>query len=97
MGSVTLSPAAAADSVCHEEQLVIWAGDLVGRLSIEDYFRDLSYDEGLELTACVKDEIKRIVSAAFNHPEVRAIKGAGIRPRPTEGAALPAPPLQGDE
>ena len=62
-------PAKAAEHVCHDEQMVIWAGDLVGRLSMGDWLRDLSYDEGIDLHEAVKQEIKSIVEQAFTHPE----------------------------
>lgn len=71
MSAVLLKhPAKAAELVCHDEQLEIWANDFIGRLSIEEFFRDgIDYSEGLELVACVKAEIKSIVEQAFTHPE----------------------------
>jgi hypothetical protein len=54
------------DDVCHDEQMVIWSGDLVGALALEKYIRDgLSYDEVLDLHEIVKREIRSIVEAAF--------------------------------
>jgi hypothetical protein len=71
MSAVILThPAKAAELVCHEEQLQIWAGEIVGRLSVGGYLRDdLSYDDGIALGREVEDEIKSIVAAAFTHPE----------------------------
>lgn len=66
-------PALAAERVCHDEQLLIWAGNLVGRMSMAGWLRDdLSYDDGLDMHAAVKAEIKRIVEIAFTHPEALA-------------------------
>jgi len=73
--TVILGPAAAAEAVCHEEQLRIWANDLVGLLSMENYLReDLDYSEGADLEQMVMCEIKKIVESAFDHPEARTIK-----------------------
>ena len=75
MATVILNPAAAADLVCHEEQLRIWANDLVGLLSMENYLReDLDYSEGVEIEAAVMREIKKIVESAFDHPEAATIR-----------------------
>lgn len=73
--TVILSPAAAAEVVCHEEQLRIWAHDnLMGGLATGDYLRDLSYDEGLELERMLMRELKSIIATAFDHPEARTIR-----------------------
>ncbi len=75
MASIILSPAAAAETVCHEEQLVVWSSDVVGLLSMMGWLRDdLSYDDGVELDLAIQGEIKRIVQSAFDHPEARTIK-----------------------
>lgn len=74
MASVILLPEAAVDRICHDEQMVIWADDLVGSLSVYGFLRDdLSYDDGIELNEAVKREIRSIVSAALNHPEARTV------------------------
>jgi len=63
-------PAKAAEEVCHEEQLEIWANEIVGRLSIEGYLRDdISYDDVIDIHKSIADEIKSIVASAFTHPE----------------------------
>lgn len=74
--TVILSPAAAAETVCHEEQLRIWAHDhILAALSMGDYLRDdLSYDDGIELERMLMHEIKRIIEIAFDHPEARTIR-----------------------
>lgn len=73
--TIILGPKAAADEVCHEEQMVIWASDFVGMLSLGNWLRDdLSYGDGVDLTECVKHEIRSIIESAFDHPEVRTIK-----------------------
>lgn len=73
---VILSPRAAAETVCHEEQLRIWAHDnLVGGLVLGDYLRgDLSYDDGLELERMLMRELKCVIEMAFDHPEARTIR-----------------------
>ena len=74
--TIILSPAAAANEVCHEEQLRIWAHDnIVGALALGDWLRDdLSYDDKIELEHTMMREIKRIIEMAFDHPEARTIK-----------------------
>lgn len=75
MGIVILNPAAAADAVCHEEQLRIWAEEIVGCLSMEGYIReDMSYDDAIDIQKMIMREIKSIVEAAFDHPESRTIR-----------------------
>lgn len=73
--TVILSPQAAAAEVCHDEQMVIWASDFVGMLSIYGWLKDdLSYSDGVDLTEAVKRELRSIIEAAFDHPEARTIK-----------------------
>jgi hypothetical protein len=74
--SIILTPAAAAQEVCHEEQLRIWAHDhIIGALALGGWLRDdLSYDDKIELEECMMREIKRIVEIAFDHPEATIIK-----------------------
>lgn len=70
-----LSPAAAVDAICHEEQLRIWADDhIISTLAQEGYFReDLSYDDKIDIERIVQREIKSILVAAFDHPNARTI------------------------
>lgn len=73
--SLVLGPARAADLACHDEQLEVWANDVIGYLSMEGWLRDdLSYDDIIDLNEAVKREIKRIVASAFAHPEVNCIR-----------------------
>lgn len=72
--TVILGPAAAAETVCHDEQLRIWAEEIVGMLSLGNYLRDLDYSEGIELHKDVARELKSIIESAFDHPEARTIK-----------------------
>lgn len=73
--SVILLPTRAAEEVCHEEQLRIWANDLVGAISMEGYLReDIDYAEGVEIEAMVMREIKKVVEAAFDHPAAVTIR-----------------------
>ena len=69
----------AAQAACHEEQMIVWSGEVVGALGMGDFLREgMSYDEGLDLVATVEREIKRIVSSAFSHPEaISALKSSG--------------------
>lgn len=71
---IILTPAAAVQAVAHDEQLRIWAEEVVGVLSVNGYLRDLDYAEGVELHADVAREIKSILESAFDHPEARTIK-----------------------
>lgn len=73
--TIILSPEAAADAICHDEQLRIWADDIIGMLSVEKYLRDdLSYSDAVDLQTVVMREIKSIITMAFDHPEARTIK-----------------------
>ena len=57
----------AAERVCHEEQMVIWSGEVVGRLNMGGCFRDdLTYDDLLEINAAISEEIRSIVGSAFD-------------------------------
>jgi hypothetical protein len=63
-------PAKAAELVCHDEQMVVWAGGLAGMLNMGGWLRDdLSYDDGIEMQEAIKRELRSIVSMAFTHPE----------------------------
>ena len=74
MASVTLLPTAAVDRICHDEQMVIWAGDVVGALSLGDFLRsDLSYDDSLDLHDVIKRELRSVIRMALDHPEARTV------------------------
>lgn len=63
-------PAKAAQAVCHEDQLVEWSSEMMGRLSMGGWLRnDMSYDDGIEMDRAIRDEIRCIVESAFTHPE----------------------------
>lgn len=63
-------PAKAAELVCHDEQLRIWADDVVGLMSMEGWLKDdLSYGDGVDLVNAIKRELKKVVESAFTHPE----------------------------
>jgi hypothetical protein len=74
--SVILLPSKAAEEVCHEEQLRIWADDhIIGALAQEGYFRDdLSYDDKIDIEQIVMREIKGIIESAFDHPAAVTIR-----------------------
>lgn len=72
---IVLTPKAAAASVCHDEQLTIWASDFVGMLSVGGYLRDdLDYSDGVDLDHAVRRELRSIIEMAFTHPEVIALR-----------------------
>jgi hypothetical protein len=73
--TVILNPAAAADEVCHDEQMVIWANNFAGMLSMGGWLRDdIDYSEGADMQEAIKRELRSIIEAAFDHPEARTIK-----------------------
>jgi len=74
--SVILLPSKAAEEVCHEEQLRIWAHDhILAALTMEGYLRDdLSYDDGIDMEKMVMREIKSIIESAFDHPAAVTIR-----------------------
>lgn len=73
--TIILNPSAAAAEVCHEEQMVVWASDFVGMLSLGNYLRDdIDYSEVVDLHEAVKRELRSIIESAFDHPEARTIK-----------------------
>lgn len=62
--------ASEAARVCHEEQLRVWAEELVSDLAAGDFLREgMDYAEGVDLHRAVMAEIERIVTSAFEHPE----------------------------
>lgn len=74
--TVILNPASAAELVCHDEQLRIWADDhIIGALAVGGYLRDdLTYDDKVALALDMQREIKSIVESAFDHPEAATIR-----------------------
>ncbi|MCC6775611.1 MAG: hypothetical protein IT537_03085 [Hyphomicrobiales bacterium] len=76
--TVILGPAKAAEMVCHEEQLRIWAHDnIIGALALGGYLRDdLSYHESIEMEHDIMRELRRIIEMAFDHPEAKTIRRA---------------------
>lgn len=72
--TVILGPAAAAETVCHEEQLRIWADEVISALGMEDYLKFISYADKIDMERIVMREIKSIIESAFDHPEARTIK-----------------------
>lgn len=65
-----IHPAKAGELVCHDEQMVVWAGEFAGMLNMGGWLReDLSYDDGIELQEAIKRELKSIIKSAFTHPE----------------------------
>ena len=71
---VILNPASAAELVCHEEQLRIWADDVISALGMENYLNFSSYADKVEMEQIVMREIKSIVESAFDHPEAATIR-----------------------
>lgn len=71
--TVILGPAAAAETVCHEEQLRIWADDVISALGMENYLNFSSYADKVDMEQIVMREIKSIIESAFDHPEAHTI------------------------
>lgn len=72
--TITLMPFAAAERICHEEQLAIWVAEVVVALSLGGFLRrDLDYSDGIDLQRVVAGEIEGIVRSAFAHPEARTV------------------------
>jgi hypothetical protein len=76
--TLILTPAAAAETVCHDEQLRIWADDVISALGMENYLNFSSYADKVDMERIVMREIKSIVESAFDHPEARTIKRASL-------------------
>ncbi len=73
--TIILTPARAAEEVCHPEQMQIWVHEIVCSLGMAGLLRDpLTYDEVLEAHALVESELRTIIEMAFDHPEARTIK-----------------------
>ncbi len=73
--TIILTPARAAEEVCHDEQMTIWSSEIVGMLSMYGWLRDdLTYQDGVEMDGAVRRELRSIIEAAFDHPEARTIK-----------------------
>lgn len=72
--SVILLPTRAMEEVCHEEQLRIWAHEVVCALGMENYLNISSYADSVDIEEIVKREIKSIIEAAFNHPAAVTIQ-----------------------
>lgn len=70
MSNVILTPALAAAAVCHDEQMVVWANDMVAGLG-EWLREDIDYSD-VQLAVTV--ELRRIIEAAFDHPEAKTIR-----------------------
>ncbi len=76
--TIILGPKAAADAVCHDEQMTVWSSDMVGMLSMGGWLRDdIDYAGGVDLDAAVKRELRSIIGMAFDHPEAKTIKRSG--------------------
>ncbi len=59
----------AAEIVCHQDQMTVWADEIVGRLAMGGYLRDdFSYDDKLAIHDAVADEVRSIIESAFGHP-----------------------------
>lgn len=67
------SAAELATRVCHEEQMVVWSGEVIEALSMIDFLReDWSYEDTIRANATVANCIRSIVESAFGHPELKA-------------------------
>lgn len=95
--TIVLTPQRAAETVCHDEQMVIWASDFLGMLNLGGWLReDMTYDDGVEAGEAIKRELRSIIEAAFDHPEARTMKSSAARcacPRPTTGRPCGCPKI----
>lgn len=74
MVTVTLLPNAAAERICHDEQMRIWANDFAGALSACGYLRnDIDYSDGVDLQETIRRELRRVIEMALDHPEARTV------------------------
>lgn len=73
MGDVILCPRAAAETVCHDEQLRIWADEVISALGMGDYLKFSSYADKVDMEAIVMQELKSIIESALDHPEAVTI------------------------
>jgi len=65
--------AAAAETVCHDEQLEIWADEFTMHLhaAASDFIPDFeTYGIKIMYFSAIKDAIRDVVGKAFNHPEL---------------------------
>lgn len=70
-----LTPRAAAELACHDEQLAVWARDLITRLASQGFVSaELTGPDIDDLHATARTELKRIIAQAFDHPECRTIR-----------------------
>lgn len=58
-----------AERVCHDEQLLIWSGEMVSDLI--DHLKDPEdYDGVIDLHNDMKAAIKSLIEKVFTHPEI---------------------------
>ena len=72
--TIYLTPKAAVEVVCHEEQLRIWADEVISALGMENYLQFSSYDDNVDMEQIVMRELKSIIEMAFDHPEAATIR-----------------------
>lgn len=66
-GAVGAETMTAAERVCHEEQMVIWSGEMAERLFLGDWLREhLSYEDKLGFYADLSEGIREIVESALD-------------------------------
>lgn len=75
MGEVIANPRRAAEEVCHDEQMQIWAHEVLVAVGMCDCFRDFhpTTEDVIELEAAISQELRSIIRSAFNHPEARTV------------------------
>lgn len=70
MGSPETTADTDAERVCHKEQLQVWGDELLEALAMGGYLReDMDYADKVDCHRAAQDEIKQIVTSAFDHPE----------------------------
>lgn len=64
------SPEELASAVCHEDQMIIWASEILDYFS--EYLREMrSYDDIIDLNLAAQGAVRHIVKGAFSHPEAQ--------------------------
>ncbi len=67
-----------ADLVCHDEQMNIWVGEVLGELD-EHVVPPNDQEELLILRLAVSRAIRHVVASAFAHPEILGLPSEKAR------------------
>lgn len=67
-----------ADAVCHDEQMEVWASELLDEF-MEWLPPPSDYEDGLAMRAAAKRAVRAIVDGAFSHPELLGLPAQRLR------------------